>query len=186
MPEGVTRVSLDAASLMDGILKLATDTGENAVLEYFETASLATLLSNQGGPGESGAVSGFDVTTDDATKKPIISFSTNEAALRYQLMRRAEGASSYEVVKEFSHSGSPIVYVDSSAQDGIGYTYYPVSYTHLDVYKRQGLHTLPSFPSLWIVCAVARKLSPAKEKRRSVPAQWSFCLISITVLSMLC
>ena len=39
-------------------------------------------------------------------------------------MRRAEGASSYEVVKEFSHSGSPIVYVDSSAQDGIGYTYY--------------------------------------------------------------
>ena len=74
MPEGVTRVSLDAASLMDGILKLATDTGENAVSEYFETASLATLLSNQGGPGESGAVSGFDVTTDDATKKPIISF----------------------------------------------------------------------------------------------------------------
>lgn len=63
-------------------------------------------------------MSGFDVTTDDATKKPIISFSTNEAALRYQLMRRAEGTSSYEVVKEFSHSGSPIVYVDSSAQEG--------------------------------------------------------------------
>lgn len=153
VPEGVTRVSLDAASLMDGILKLATDTGENAVSEYFETASLATLLSNQGGPGESGAVSGFDVTTDDATKKPIISFSTNEAALRYQLMRRAEGASSYEVVKEFSHSGSPIVYVDSSAQDGIGYTYYLAAVDSAapqePVYETSKIFFLPAAAPSW-------------------------------------